>query len=41
MKCECCKAHIATGSRFVLFHGRPWITEHAVLYQRRRAKERS
>jgi hypothetical protein len=34
--CECCKAPITTGERFVMLHGRAWKTSHALSYQSRR-----
>jgi hypothetical protein len=36
MTCECCKATIDVGSRFVMFHGRPWIPDHALAYIKKR-----
>lgn len=37
MTCECCGGHIATGSQYVTFHGRPWIPAHVIEYKKRRA----
>jgi hypothetical protein len=34
--CECCKQEIPVGGQFVMFHGRPWKTQHLLTYQKRR-----
>jgi hypothetical protein len=36
LTCECCKQDIPVGSRYVLLHGRPWKTAHAIAYNAKR-----
>lgn len=36
MRCECCRAPIEVGTRYTMLHGRPWLTTHAIEYQKKR-----
>lgn len=31
--CECCKATVPTGTRYDVFHGRPWLPAHLKVYK--------
>jgi hypothetical protein len=36
LRCECCKAPIPSGVRYLIMFGRPWLPQHALAYRRRK-----